>query len=144
MNIMRKYILCVLVLVMIATIECVTTVSHNSPEAYNKRGIDNAKSGEYQQAIEDFNQTIRLDSNNAKAYYNRGLVYAHLGKSQQALKDLNQAIRLDPNNATAYFSRGHVLYDLGNKDLSCDDWQKACELGLCEGLTQAKNKNICQ
>jgi len=49
---MRQYILCVLVLVLIATIGCATTVSHNTPETFNKRGIDHAKSGEYRQAIE--------------------------------------------------------------------------------------------
>ena len=141
---MRKYILCILVLVLITIIGCATTVSDKTPEAFNKRGIDHARSGEYQQALKDFNQTIRLDSNNAKAYYNRGLVYAHLGKSQQALEDFNQTLRLDTNNAAAYFSRGHVYYDLGKKDRACDDWQKACNLGLCDGLTQAKKKSICQ
>ena len=141
---MRKYILCILVLVLIATIGCATTVSDKTPEAFNKRGIDHARSGEYQQAIDEFDQTIRLDSNNAKAYYNRGLVHAHLGKSQQALEDFNQTIRLDPNNGAVYFSRGHVYYDLGKKDRACDDWRKACDLGLCDGLTQAKNKGICQ
>jgi tetratricopeptide (TPR) repeat protein len=87
---MRKYILCILVLILITTIGCAAAVSDNTPEAFNKRGIDHARSGEYQKAIEDFNQTIRLNSNNAKAYYNRGLVYAHLDKSQQALEDFNQ------------------------------------------------------
>ena len=141
---MRKYILCILVLVLIGTIGCASIVSDKAPEDFNKQGIDHARSGEYQKAIDAFNQTIHFDSNNSKAYYNRGLVYAHLGKSQQALEDFSQAIRLDPNNAAAYFSRGHVHYDLGNKDRACDDWQKACELGLCDGLTQAKSKGICQ
>jgi len=138
---MRKYILCILVLALIATIGCATTVSDKT---FNKQGIDHARSGEYQQAIEDFNQTISLDSNNAKAYYNRGLVYAHLGKSQQALEDFNQTISLDPNNTEAYFSRGHVYYDLGKKDRACNDWRKACDFGLCDGLTQAKKKSMCQ
>ena len=69
---MRKYFLCILVLVLIATIGCATTVSDKTPEDFNKRGIDYARSGEYQQAMEDFNQTIRLDSNNAKALLQPG------------------------------------------------------------------------
>ena len=44
---MRKYILCILVLVLITTIGCATTVSDKTLEAFNKRGIDHARSGEY-------------------------------------------------------------------------------------------------
>jgi len=91
---MRKYILYTLVLALIATIGCATTVSDKTPEAFNKRGIEHARSGEYQQAIKDFNQTIRLDSNNAKAYFSRGHVHYNLGKKDCACDDWQKACDL--------------------------------------------------
>lgn len=49
---------------------------------------------DYQGAIADFTQSLRLHPNNADAYYNRGLARYHLGEIQEALVDLQQAAKL--------------------------------------------------
>ncbi len=49
---------------------------------------------EYEKAIADFNQAIRLDPNDAMAYYNRGLIYRNQGDNQAALSDFQKAANL--------------------------------------------------
>ena len=46
--------------------------------------------GQYQRAIEDYNEAIRLKPNNAIAYANRCGAYCGLGQYQRAIEDCNK------------------------------------------------------
>ena len=41
---------------------------------------------DYDEAIRDYTEAIRLDPKNAKAYRNRGLAYRRLGKYDEAIR----------------------------------------------------------
>ena len=57
--------------------------------------------GNYDQAIKDFSQVIRLNSNNAKAYYNRGVIL-------YKLQDLPAAIADFSKSANLFFEQGKI------------------------------------
>jgi tetratricopeptide (TPR) repeat protein len=88
---MRKYILCILILVLIATIGCATTAVEKTKKAYLDRGDSYYRSGKYQQAIKDYNQAIRLDPKFAEAYNNRGNAYYYVGEYYSAWEDVHKA-----------------------------------------------------
>jgi tetratricopeptide (TPR) repeat protein len=67
------------------------------------RGRAYASKGNYDRAIQDFDQAIRLDPNNPVAFFSRGNVYARQGEYDHAIDDFDQAIRLDPNLSTRRF-----------------------------------------
>ncbi|TMJ89691.1 MAG: tetratricopeptide repeat protein [Alphaproteobacteria bacterium] len=73
-------------------------------EAFNTRGIGYRLKGEYDRAIADYEQAIKLKPS-AETYFNRG--NAHLGKSRydHAIDDYNQAIKLKPDFAAAFDNR---------------------------------------
>ncbi len=48
---------------------------------------------EIKEAIEDFNQALRIDPNDAQAYNNRGSAHFLLGDIKRAIEDFNQALR---------------------------------------------------
>ena len=50
--------------------------------------------GQYERAIEDLNEAIRLDPQYAKAYFNRGVIYERLGKSTEAERNFAKAKEL--------------------------------------------------
>ena len=52
--------------------------------------------GDYDRAIADYDEAIRLDPRYAVAYYNRGVAYCDKGDYDRAIADYNEAIRLDP------------------------------------------------
>ena len=62
-------------------------------------GIKNAQKGDFDAAIMDFTEAIRLDPKDAGAFYNRGVAYDQKRDFDAGIKDLTEAIRLDPNYA---------------------------------------------
>jgi tetratricopeptide (TPR) repeat protein len=112
--------------------------------AYTGRGAAYATLNQYQRAIEDFNETIRLKPGYATGYYNLGIIYAGLGQYKKAIEEYNEAIRLKPDFTIAYGNRGVLYLNQGNKELGCYDVQKACALGYCGLLNMAKKKGDCR
>ena len=106
--------------------------AQDSAEEYNARGIERYKRGEYDGAISDFNQAIRLNPHDAAAYSNRGNVKIDENEYDQAIVDCDQAIR---RRASA------VLSDLFLRDATSSSCRRSasrsanrCTLGSAELL----------
>ena len=89
--------------------------------------------GQLERAIQDYDETVRLDPQCADAYVNRGGAYVILGQPEKAIQDLDEAIGLDPKIANAYALRAFTYTSLG-KDIEAQrDVDRAVELGLDRG-----------
>jgi tetratricopeptide (TPR) repeat protein len=55
---------------------------------------------DYNKAIADYTQAIRLEPNIAIFYNQRGIVYYSTGDYNKAIADIETAIQLEPNNTT--------------------------------------------
>ena len=55
--------------------------------AYNNRGITYGEKDEYDAAIKDYSEAIRLKPDYAKAYNNRGVAYRETGDNAKADAD---------------------------------------------------------
>ena len=62
--------------------------------AHNERGLSRHDLGQYEQAIQDFDEAIRLDPTYAGDYYNRGRAHQLLGNSTDAERDSQKAKEL--------------------------------------------------
>ena len=64
----------------------------------------------------------------ANSYYERAEGFIKAEDYQRAIDDYTRAIEIDPNDAYSYNNRGVAkrLFTLS----PCDDYQKACELGM--------------
>jgi tetratricopeptide (TPR) repeat protein len=60
--------------------------------------------GDYQRAIDDFNQAIQLDPLFANAYKDRGIAQLELGEYARAVEDFDQAVQINPQDAEAYYN----------------------------------------
>ena len=83
----------------------------------------------YQEALDAYEQAIRLDPDYADAYFNKGIALGNLKRYQEALDACEQAIRLDPNNALAYINKGVTLESLGKNKEAQQAYNKAHQLG---------------
>ena len=61
---------------------------------------------DYDRAIADFTEAIRLDPKDDWAYYYRAQSWNAKGEYDKAIADLTEAIRLDPNDASVYYFAG--------------------------------------
>ncbi|MDR2434430.1 MAG: tetratricopeptide repeat protein [Treponema sp.] len=91
-------------------------------------GDANRSAGRYTEAIEEYDEAIRVEPNYAQIYNNRGLAYYQKGDYDRAIADFNQAITLDPNYADAYNNRGRTYYAKGDLDRSLTDYNQAITL----------------
>src|SRR5215469_7095242 len=82
--------------------------------AFNNRGNAYHDEKDYDRAIADYDQAIKLKPDYAHAFGNRGLAYAHKGDPDSAVRDYDEAIRLDPDNASGYNNRGNAYFDKGD------------------------------
>ena len=99
-------------------------------EEYFRSGMDKGLSGDYQQAISDFSNSIQLYSdktdlyNKADAYYNRGTLKGIVMDFNGAIADLTKAIELDPNYARLYYQRAVFRQALQDFNGSLIDYNK--------------------
>ena len=103
------------------------------PIRFFKSGLDNQEKGDYQGAIADYTQAIKLYPKYPLAYNNRGIAYGKLEQYQRAINDYTQAIELDPNNSSAYNNRSNTYHNLEEYQRALEDYKKAAQLFRQQG-----------
>ncbi len=73
---------------------------------YSNRGESYRALGQYEHAIDDFDQAIHLSPKDPEVYVRRGMTYQESGNLEKALADFNKAIELDRYRPDAYYARG--------------------------------------
>src|SRR4029077_18900380 len=76
---------------------------------HNAMGLAKATTKDWDGAIAEYSEAIRLDPNFADAFYNRGLAREDKGNLDDAIQDFSRAIALNPRHALAYTERGSTF-----------------------------------
>jgi tetratricopeptide (TPR) repeat protein len=97
-------------------------------KAFHNRSDIYMSLGEYQKAINDYDQIIALNPKDDNALSNRGAAYAGLGEHQKAINDCDQAITLNPKNAMAFGNRGASYSYLDEYQKAINDYDQAIAL----------------
>jgi len=91
-------------------------------------GITYFNKKDYDQAIVEFNEAIRLAPNLVQAYSNRGQIYHMKGDLNRAIADYTQAIQIEPNYENALFNRATAYYDKGDFDRAIADLEAVLKI----------------
>src|SRR5215813_12542794 len=92
------------------------------------QGDTSANNRDYDRAIADYGEAIRLIPKYALAFSNRGVAYGKKSEYDRAISDFNEAIRLDPKLAFAFFNRGLAYGHKGDHDRAISDYDEAIRL----------------
>ena len=86
------------------------------------------KGSRFSEAIDDFNEAIRLNSKYASFYNNRGIAYEKLKEYDKSLADFDVALELDPRYATALYNRSLTYFDKAEYERAIVDLKSAIEI----------------
>src|SRR3569833_1390894 len=79
--------------------------------AYHHRGLGFLLQQNFDRAITEFNEALRLDPTYKRSYNSRGNAWKSKGELDIAITDYNEAIRLDPSFAFPYNGRASAWFN---------------------------------
>ncbi len=98
-------------------------------DAYTNRGQEYYVKEDYERAISDATQAIRINAKTAViAYTNRGNAWSVKGNHDKAIADYTQALRLDPKFTAAYTGRGLEHETKGDTKRALADYKAALKV----------------
>lgn len=103
--------------------------SADQANAFYNRGRAYSRKGQFDRAIQDYDQAIKLKPDHASAFNNRCWERAIEGQQlEAALADCNEALRLRPNDANILGSRGLTYLKLKLNSASISDYDAALKI----------------
>ena len=103
-------------------------VESNLAVAFMNRGLAYKHKGQWDRAIADYSEAIRLKSDSAQVYNNRGNAFYYNGQLDRAIQDYGDAIRLQPDLAEAYSNRGNVYRTTGRFERAIAEYDQALRI----------------
>ncbi|MGB6500485.1 MAG: hypothetical protein WBG19_03675, partial [Thermoplasmata archaeon] len=117
MNVIRASII---VLVLIQGLRCWAGTTNNP--SYFEQGVQSANSREWDIAIIEFGEAIRLNPTNVLAFDYRGGCYFAKSDLDKAISDYDQALRFDSNDVVAAFNLASAYRAKGEFEKSIRSW----------------------
>jgi tetratricopeptide (TPR) repeat protein len=90
-------------------------------------GVRLAAIGEHEDAIQHFDEAIKLGVEVAFVYKQRGASYQALGHYEEAISDYDEAIRLNSDDVNAYYKRAASYYALEDYASAIADYNAVIE-----------------
>jgi lipoprotein NlpI len=96
--------------------------------AFYRRGNAYNEQGDYDRAIDDYNEALQLNPKHANALSNRGVAYGHKGEYDLAIQSYDEALRLNPRHLNALYNRGNAYTRKGEYDRAAQDYDQVLQL----------------
>lgn len=104
-----------------------TIINITGQKLYNQ-GTIALKSGNYEVALQYFDDAILADSGQASYRNNRAVSLSQLQKSDEALLNYEKVLQLDPLRANAWINKGKISFNHKNYVQAILDFRKAIKL----------------
>jgi tetratricopeptide (TPR) repeat protein len=82
----------------------------------------------YDEALNDFNQAVELDSNLKQAFLCRSEIYRSMSRYEEAMENFDQALKIDCEWDWAYYLRASAHLQLNKLESAETDFQKAISI----------------
>ena len=93
-----------------------------------RRGLDLFVKKDYDEAIKEFDEAIKLDPNHRSARYYRGQAWREKKDFDKAIQDFDEAIRINPQSSAYFRARGNAWLAEKEYDKAIKDFNEAIRL----------------
>ena len=114
------------IIIELDSVESLKTVSVT--QAYGNRGLAYYSLKDYQKAIPDLTEALKLDEQYTDAYWNRGNAYLYLKDYQKAIVDYKKVIELVPEFPPVFVQQGYAYQRLCNYQEALQSYEAALNL----------------
>ena len=98
--------------------------------------------GEYEKAIKDYDEYIKLQPDEFRGYINRGIVNLEKKDFENSLIDLSKGLEINPNDHIGYSFMADLKKELGNLEEAILSMEKAIEIDPKNGFYFLKKGKI--
>ena len=99
-------------------------ICRTEADVHFEKGVDYINQEDYQQAIEEFNRVISIDSEYIDAYCGIGIAYLNQKKYKKAIEVFEKATALGPDEPIAYYLLGKAYKEIMNYEQAISAWNK--------------------
>lgn len=110
-------------------IESNTATPAEKAQAYAMRALALSIRGQYDNAIRDYDESIRLAPDFAVALNNRAWAYFKSGRGLKGLPDVERSLQLNPLSEHSWDTRAHIRQTLGQHEAAFSDYERAVDIG---------------
>lgn len=105
----------------------------NAAQRQIAQGLAAWERGDYAEALEVFDEVVRVHPNFPDVHNKRGLCLALLSRPREAEQAFSEAISIAPTYAEAHLNRGIVLQELGDHEAARQAFDEASKLDHRDG-----------
>jgi len=87
-----------------------TNFDETSDSAWNNKGVVLTKLGKYNEALDSFDNALKINPGVSNIWLNRGIALVKLSEFEEAMDCFDRALQLDPNNDSAKRRRNKCWY----------------------------------
>lgn len=110
-------------------IESNTATPAEKAQAYAMRALALSIKGQYDVAIRDYDEAIRIAPDFAVALNNRAWAYFKWGQGLRGMPDVERSLQLNPLSEHTWDTRAHIRQTLGQFAGAFSDYERAVDLG---------------
>lgn len=97
-------------------------------EAYSAMGDEYLALNNTQQAIECYENALRIYNEDQEIHYKLGNTYAQIKQEQKAIECYKKAVAIDPKYDDAYFQMGYTYGELGQNEKAIECYEKTVSI----------------
>lgn len=96
------------------------------------RGMAYFSMNKFEEALQDFETSLKYDQNAYRTYYYKGIVYSIQKEYEKAIDDFTKSLEINHYQAHTHFRRAMVYFEVQEYEKSMNDLNTAINLGMKE------------
>ncbi len=111
-------------------------------DGYIRRGYANKLQDQFEKAIADFTEAIKLEPEDTSVWSHRADAYSENKEPDKAIADFTKAIDIDGEYGYGYIGRGNALVEKKEYDKAMKDFDKALDLNPKDSFAIISRGNV--